>query len=120
MWSRAEGCECPLDLRQHGEHFGGPWLPREVEGDAVLVVERTEPEVVGRDRADLRHAQERGEHIAQLPQLRQGRCTVVARHEVLRLQFVATAGREAEPEVRQTIEGRARNTQLLRGVFCTR
>ena len=68
---------------------------------AVAAVTRAQPEVVGRDRADLADLQHRRDPIADRVQRPQRGDRRGARHQVLGLQLLAAARRELQPEVRQ-------------------
>lgn len=90
-----------LDLRQYGEYGVRPALPGEVNADRVLLVGAAEPQTVGGDRADLAGLENRRDPRAEAAQLVECLGCVVTWKEVLALKFLAAAGRELQPEVRE-------------------
>ncbi len=74
------------------------------------------PQVVGGDRADLRHLEHRAELVADRAQRRDGGGAVAAVDEPLGLDLGAGARCEAGPEVGQAIRPQARDAELRRAV----
>ena len=87
-----------------------------MDGKAVPVVGRAQPQVVGGDGPQLADLQHRGDQRRKLGHRGQRRRGAGAGEQVLRLQLVAVAGGELHPEVREPFVPRPHRAHLLRAV----
>lgn len=93
----AQRGEQVVEQRHHGEHRGLVRDPGDVEGDRVPTSGRAQPEVVRRDRPDLRDLQDARHAVAHPRDGVQAGDEVLAGEEPLRLQLLRAAGGELEP-----------------------
>ena len=85
--------------------------------DALLAVERAEPELVRGAGADLRDEQQGREAFCQRTDGLEGGWGVFDGKDELTLEFVSVARGELVPEVRQPVQPQAGFVQLRRAVF---
>ena len=115
--ARLIGSERFFDERQKSFHFGPFLFPREVNGDAGLLVAGAHPQVVCGDRADFRDEQVRCDLAGELFDGEDGIDRVLAWNIIFRLQLFTGAGRKAHLEVRQALVPGADDSHLLGAVF---
>src|SRR6476661_5466036 len=114
---RAKGAQGLLKDWKEGLHLRLQRLPGEMERDALLAVERAEPELVRGAGADLRDEQQGHEAFCQRADGLEGGWGVFDGKDELPLEFVSVARRELVPEVRQPVQPQAGFVQLRRAVF---
>ena len=117
MGTRVEWREFPFDDGQELADFGPFGLPGEVDGDGILLVGGTHPEIVGRDGPNFGDHQVRTDLFVQLFDGEDGFQRVFAGDEIFGLQFFAGAGRETHFEMREAVVPRSGNAHLLRAIF---
>src|SRR5258706_1383371 len=117
MGTRVEWREFPFDDWQKFADFGPFGLPGEMDGDGILLVGGTHPEVVGSDGANFGDHQVRTDLFVQLLDGEDGVERVFAGNEIFGLQFFAGAGRETHFEMRETVVPRTGSTHLLGAIF---
>ena len=117
MRSGVEGRQFSFNLGKELTYCRPILLPGEMDGDAILLVCRTHPEIIGGNGPDLRNEQVWANHVAQSFYRENGLDCVTARNEVFRLQFLAGTGHESHSEVWQTRIPGTGHTHLFRAVL---
>lgn len=103
----------------HGQQLPDRLLvrqPGEVQRQPFASVERAEPQVVPRDRADLGREQDGCQPGPEFAQRLHRRDGVPDGHEVLGLEFVPDAGREVQAEMRDPFVPRSGDAELSRAI----
>src|SRR5689334_12240969 len=113
-----EGPERRFQAREKASDTNHVLLQRKVNGDAIALISRAQPQVVGSNGSDLRDEQEFLEFVFVI--CRYGlyglNCTAT-RHEVFGLQFLAAAGRKVHLKVRKSLVPRSGYTHLWRAIL---
>ena len=100
MRARLERAKGLLDLGDYLLDLLWLALPREVEGDGVLLVACAHPQPIGGHPANLAHQQDWSDPVCEGAHGFYGPDSMPAREEVLRLDFFAVARRVAHAEMR--------------------
>src|SRR5882724_3185654 len=88
-----------------------------MDGDGILLVGGTHPEVVGSDGANFYDHQVRTDLFVQLFDGEDRFECIFVRHKIFGLQFFAGAGRETHFEMREAVVPRTGNAHLLGTIF---